>query len=563
MPDNSSPLPERVRAAHSRDTDQDAPPALPYRNIGDVLEHHADVYEQKPFLVFYSEEGQRSEISYREFHEEVCKSANALRTLGIGRGSRVATISFNHPDLVTHYFAAFLLGAVIVTVDPLADEEQIAKTLRHAGASVALVRDRLVDTIIKLRPPSLTTIVEVGSHLHTDLPHWQTLLQTQLPRFIVRDAVASDAAAMVIAASGIEGATAWVTLTHENVLAETLSIAETLKISDDQKLMCVLPVYHANGLLTTLMTPFLAGGGVVLNQRFQSERFFERISIERVTMVGLVPALLRSLIRAKLDMEAYKLAQFRCVICSNGPLTVELAQKFEQTFRVPLVHCYGLTETSSLCSSLPAELPAQEHRAWLTKHGFPSIGTPLPLCEMNIHDGEGNEKGEKERGEIVVRGPNVMAGYDDDAIATEAAFAHGWLRTGDEGFFHYDEEGRKFYFITGRMREMIMRGGSAIPPMEVDEVLAHIPGIELGIAVGFDNDACGREVGAVVKVKDGAIVTEDAVLAFCRKHLPFAMRPKAVVLQTSIPVTPAGKYRRQECASLFARWKATRFSEQA
>jgi acyl-CoA synthetase (AMP-forming)/AMP-acid ligase II len=99
--------------------------------------------------------------------------------------------------------------------------------------------------------------------------------------------------------------------------------------------------------------------------------------------------------------------------------------------------------------------------------------------------------------------------------------------------------------------------------MEVDEVLARIPGIELGIAVGFDNDACGQEVGAVVKVKDGAIVTEDAVLAFCRKHLPFTMRPKAVVLQTSIPVTPAGKYRRQECASLFAQWKATRFSEQA
>ena len=132
-------------------------------------------------------------------------------------------------------------------------------------------------------------------------------------------------------------------------------------------------------------------------------------------------------------MEAYKLQYFRHFICGAGPLTVELATKFEQKFKMPIVHGYGLSETTSYACFLPLDLVPAEHRAWLSKHGFPSIGVPLPVNQMAIHDAEGNELGEGERGEIVIRGHNVMRGYLGDDAANEQAFTHGWFRSGRRG----------------------------------------------------------------------------------------------------------------------------------
>ena len=260
-------------------------------------------------------------------------------------------------------------------------------------------------------------------------------------------------------------------------------------------------------------------------------------------------------------MEAYKLAHFRHIICGAGPLTVELATKFEQAFKIPVVHGYGLSETTCYSCFLPIDLPAAEHRQWMSRHGFPSIGVPLPVNEMAIHDDGGNERGEEERGEIVIRGHNVMACYFGDASANEKTFAHGWFRSGDEGFYKYDEEGRKFFFITGRIKELIIRGGVNLSPFEIDEVIMHMPGVEAGIAVGFENEWYGEEVGAYVKPKPGMTISEDDVLAYCRKHLPFAKSPKAVIVGNDIPVTSTGKYQRTKCRELFARWKSTQFTE--
>jgi long-chain acyl-CoA synthetase len=154
-----------------------------------------------------------------------------------------------------------------------------------------------------------------------------------------------------------------------------------------------------------------------------------------------------------------------------------------------------------------------------------------------------------------------MACYFEDPGANEAAFTHGWFRSGDEGFFRYDEQGRKFFFITGRIKEIIIRGGVNISPFEIDEVLMHIPTVAAGIAVGFENDWYGEEVGAYVKLKPGMDASEADIIAGCRKHLPFAKSPKVVVFGTDIPVTSTGKYQRTKCKEDFARWKSVQFVE--
>lgn len=538
-------------------------PLVPYRNIGELLAHQADRHEQKCFLVFYGDDGQRKEYSYREFHEAVCQVAGFMAAVGIVRGDRIATVSFNHSDVVIQYFAAFLLGAVVVPINVGEDDHRIQYILENSCTKLAFVRTPFLDRIkhLQVQVPSLRVIVQVGERSDPALPHLQSEAAKRSPHFHPAVEPGLQDEALIVYTSGTTGLPKGVVLVQYNLLVDAMAIAEWHKMSEDQRMMCVLPLHHVNGTVVTLMTPLYFGGGVVLNQRFHPDRFFERISIEKVTVVSVVPTILQFLLHAKLSMDAYKLAHFRHIICGAGPLTVELALKFEQHFGLPIIHGYGLSETTCYSCFLPIDLSREEHKQWLSRYGFPSIGVPLPVNEMAIHDDAGNERGEGERGEIVIRGHNVMKYYFGNPEANAKTFAHGWFRSGDEGFFQYDEQGRKFFFITGRLKELIIRGGVNISPFEIDEVLMNIPGVEAGIAVGFENDWYGEEVGAYVKLKPDSNLTGDEVIAYCRKQLGFEKSPKVVVFGDGMPVTSTGKYQRNKCKDLFASWKGEQFSE--
>jgi acyl-CoA synthetase (AMP-forming)/AMP-acid ligase II len=559
----SDDLREKILRAQSVGGIPPTQPMVPYRNIGDLLDRQVDRYEQKPFLIFYDDQGGRKEYSFRELLEEVSRTANYLQSAGIATGDRIATVSFNHSDAVIQYFAAFMLGAVVVPINVGEDDKRVAYILRDSETKLAFVRDRFIERICTLSPevPTLKSIVQVGKKSRPDLPHLQSELVMQTVLFIPLKLPTLNDEALIVYTSGTTGLPKGVVLLHYNLLADAMAIAEWHRISDDQRMMCVLPIHHVNGTVVTLMTPLYAGCGVVLNEKFHSEKFFERISMEKVTVVSVVPTLLQFLLHAKLSMEAYKLLHFRHIICGAGPLTVELALKFEHEFKIPVMHGYGLSETTCYSCFLPTDLTPGEHKMWLSKYGFPSIGVPLPVNEMTIHDQHGNELSEDERGEIVIRGHNVMRYYFRNVEANESAFTHGWFRSGDEGFFKYDDQARKFFFITGRIKELIIRGGVNISPFEIDEILMNMPGVQAGIAVGFENDWYGEEVGAYVKVKDGAVLTESHVVEYCRKHLPFTKSPKVVVFGSDIPVTSTGKYQRNRCKELFARWKTVQFTE--
>ncbi|HMT10768.1 MAG TPA: fatty acid--CoA ligase family protein, partial [Ignavibacteria bacterium] len=231
-------------------------------------------------------------------------------------------------------------------------------------------------------------------------------------------------------------------------------------------------------------------------------------------------------------------------------------------FGLKIVHGYGLSETTCYSCFIPPDLSEADHRRWLNDYGFPSIGIAIEPNEMDIHDDKGQSLPEDERGEIVIRGHNVMKYYDENAEANDKTFEFGWFRSGDEGFYKCDEQGRKYFFITGRLKELIIRGGVNIAPLEIDEVLMSLPGVKAGIAVGFDNDWYGEDVGALIELTDGTEPTDSLkqeILKGCREKLPAYKSPKAVVFTENIPVTSTGKYQRNKVKQLFAEFKTIQF----
>ncbi len=537
-------------------------PAHEFPNIGSVVTHHCDVHGEKEWLIFYPENGERVVVSYARFGELVRKTAHMLHRFGVRRGDRIATVSFNHPGVVVQYFAAWLLGAAVVPINTGEDDRRIAYVLDHSKAVLAFVRSQYIERLRHLRGelPALRHIIEVGTDVSGTFPSFHDELDTSDSAFAPDETPALDDDALIVYTSGTTGLPKGVVLDQGNLLADACEIARWHGIDATQRMMCVLPLHHVNGTVVTLLTPMVAGASLVLNQKFHTGAFFERIAAERVHVASVVPTLLQFLLHENVETSQLDLSRFRHIICGAGPLTCELADRFETAFGIPIVHGYGLSETTCYSCFLPTDLSPEQHRHWMQDHGFPSIGIPVPCNDMAIHTPDGRDVPEGERGEIVVRGTNVMKYYYGNPEANSATFAHGWFRSGDEGFYRRDTEGRRFFFITGRLKELIIRGGVNLAPLEIDEVINSCPGVRAGIAVGFENDWYGEEVGALVHRSDPDL-TAEAVIAHCRRYLPFSKTPKVVIFSEDIPVTSTGKYQRNRVKDMFAAWRGEQFKE--
>ncbi len=585
---------------HAAQTVNGIPPEhrkVPYTNIRHALSLHARTAPEKTFLIHYDESGAREELSYAEFNARVHQVANFLHDdLGVKRGDRVATIAYNHSDTVLIYFACWVIGAAVVPQNVAEDDRRIAYILRNSEAQVCLARGEYLERagrIINgaeadgLGVPNIRQVVQVGGEpvegymqFHEEVRNRPTTyLADDMPKAgdsAERTATSAtptlDDEALLVYTSGTTGAPKGVVLTQYNLLVDAMGISQWQAITGGQRLMCVLPIHHVNGIVVTLVTPVYVGGSVVLNRMFSVNAFWERVVRERVNIVSVVPTLLQFLLEYAQSQQQGNtifgsnisrrdLTHFRHFICGAGTLAMTLVRQFEDTFGIPILHGYGLSETTCYSCYLPIDLTWEEHQRWLLDYGYPSIGCPIEPNEMAIFDaaGSGQMLGPGERGEICIRGHNVMKHYYQRPDANAETFKFGWFRSGDEGFYEQDARGRRFFFITGRIKELINRGGVKFSPFDIEEVLLQIPGVKVGLAVAFENTYYGEEVGAYIVLEDGAEVTAEAILEHCRQCMTFEKSPKVVIFGTDIPVTSTGKYQRLMLQERFAAWKDAQF----
>ena len=444
---------------------------------------------KSPYIAYHSCES-KSPAGFQSYAQflipRVWALGAGLQRVGVGQGTRIVTAMHNHDRTIALYLAAWNLGACVVPLNIAEDDRRLAHAICHSHATVLICFDEYATRIHPLiKNSNVKKFVCAGPGEESDSSDAilnQNLKAADTLQYVVGAPAKPqpDNEALIVYTSGTTGTPKGVVLTQYNLAVDAWSIAQWHGFTPETRLLCVLPIHHVNGIVVSHLAPLIAGGSVVLCRKFSAHTFFQTVARYGITVVSVVPTLLQFLLDATpADFDAKKSAPtLKYFICGAGPLTVDLAARFEDRFGIPICHGYGLSETTCYACFLPVEGLTTEHRGWMREHGYPSIGLPLPINEMAIHDDHGKALGPGEKGEIVARGHNITPGYFENPAANEAAFTHGWFRSGDEGFYKTDAAGRPFFFISGRFKELIIRGGVKISPLEVDEVLNRIPGVE-------------------------------------------------------------------------------------
>lgn len=508
----------------------------PWTSFADFFEERRDV-DSRYLTELQHGLGTRRHWTVGEWREKVARVTTGLAGRGIGPGSVVATLAGNTADGLALAHACWVMSACVLPLNPGDQDSRQAFILRDARAAFIVHSAEHEQTARRL---SALSSVET---------HAAGLLfggsRQEAPRSVgLAGDGGLDLPALRIYTSGTTGDPKAVSLTARNLLVHTDGLSRGLAWTEADRVLTVLPIHHVNGLLISCLLPWHIGASTVLCDRFRSELFWHDVAAEGVTVCSVVPTLLEFLLAGG----GTRPDRFRQVLCGAGPLLPETVVGFEDRFAVPVRHLYGLSETTAVATLMP-EIADDDRRRWYTELGFPSIGRPLPHVGVTVLDDDGNEVGAGTRGQLAVRGATVMSGYADSPGATAQSFAGGWFLTGDEGFWERNGDDR-FFFVTGRRKELIIRGGVNFSPLEIDAVLNQHPGVNFGLTIAFENRFYGDEIAAYV-VPEGD-VTEDDIRTHCIERLGFPRSPKVVLFGTEVPYTATGKAKRLELARRLA-----------
>ena len=496
-------------------------------NIRELLEAKVARSPDKEFL--FSESDGRV-FTYHQFDGAVNRAADTLDSLGVGKGDRVSLFLTNRPEYLVFYFACFKIGAWAGPINALLKPQEIEFIISDSEASVVVTQSDLLPHLEEAREhiASLRHVIVVeGSQFSVPGSESNPEPRARNPE------LRRDDEAVIIYTSGTTGKPKGVLLTHGNLLSNAQQIAEWLRLTEDDRTLIIMPLFHVNALMATGLAALWAGGSVVLAPRFRASRHWEAISKLSVTYFGSVATMLSMLNHSYPEglPEGLDTSRLRFALCGSAPVPVEVMKQFESLFHCPVVEGYGLSESTCRATFNPVD----------ERRRIGSVGLPIGN-EMRIFDDDDRELDPNQVGEIVLRGPNIMKAYYKNEAATREAFRSGWFHTGDLGY--EDEDG--FFYVVDRKSDLIIRAGENIYPREIDEVLYHHPKVKDAATVGVPDPLYGEEVKSFIVLRDGEQADEQEIIEFCRERLADFKCPKSVEFVEDIPKGPTGKLLKRE-----------------
>jgi long-chain acyl-CoA synthetase len=498
----------------------------------------------RPALSFYRGKTLDGRLSYDELYTRVEQLAGGLyERHGVRAGDRVALLAPNRLEIPVLVLALLRLGAVVVPLNPGSGVEDWTYVLRHSGARGLCATRDLADRVAPEARPAFTLLVEDAFSVRGEAPGAPGGLAEQL--------------GVVLYTSGTTGSPKGVALRQRSLLWNAWSMARNFGL-DATTQLAVLPLYHAHAFGFGLMTALSTGGHLVFTERLEPFTWAAVLRAESVAVTSVVPTLLPMLLAARVTRD--QVPTLRHIMVSSAPLPVDLARDFETRTRIPLVQGWGLSEYTNFACCVSPSASADEHERLMSAWEVPSIGPALEGTEVRVVDATGAPVAEGARGELVIRGPSTMAGYFEDPETTAGTIStEGWLHSGDEGLFRVDG-GRPVFFVTGRLKEIIIRDAEKYSPLGLERRLVEaVPELSGKLVVlGFPHDVHGEEVGTYVETESMDDGLRSRLVAAI-DALPPPERPKVVLHGTEpIPRTHTGKIQRRKMQPWFAAWSAHR-----
>jgi acyl-CoA synthetase (AMP-forming)/AMP-acid ligase II len=462
--------------------------------------------------------------------QQIDATVGALRALGIKPNDRVAIVLPNGPEMAV-VFLAVASGATAAPLNPAYREDEFDFYLSDLEAKLLIVQAGTESPVRAVAQRRGVPIVEVvpaagGPAGSFSLTRNQRPIEAAAPSFAGPDDVA-----LVLHTSGTTSRPKQVPLTHRNLVASAGHIRATLALGPQDRCVNIMPLFHIHGLIGALLSSLSAEASLFCTPGFNALKFFAWLDEAEATWYTAVPTMHQAILaRAERNREVIQRRKLRFIRSSSSSLPPPVMAELEATFGCPVLESYGMTEASHQMTSNP--LPPKPRKAG-------TVGLAAGP-EVAILDSEGNKLPQGEEGEVCICGPNVTLGYFANPAANASGFVKGWFRTGDQGRF--DAEG--YLTITGRLKEMINRGGEKIAPREVDEALLAHPAVAQAMAFALPHDKLGEEVAAAVVLREGQSAGEKELREFVSRRLADFKVPKRVLLLAEIPKGATGKPQR-------------------
>jgi len=459
-------------------------------------------------------------LNWADLRQRAAEIAAHITDRGVKPGESVAIIQPNCSEGLLALFGTLYGGFRATMINLVAGDDAVGYALDHSDANFAFVHDTCIEVLTRNMPSRGIKTLDVSAKGQSPLHD-----------------ISPETHALLMYTSGTTGRPKGVVHSNSSLLAGGWTTALAHQLGPQDRGLCVLPMYHINGLCVTIISTLMSGGSMVVCPKFSASKFWQTAQQTKANWFSVVPTIVSHLLHGDANPDAHTKARLRFGRSASSALPIDVHTAFETRFGVPIIETMGLTETAAQILSNP--LPPASCK----------IGSPGQAVgnEATILDDQQTPRRDGAEGEIAVRGPNMMIEYLKNPEATDATFtSDGWLRTGDLG--RMDEDG--FIFVTGRLKELIIKGGENIAPREIDEALYSNADVVEAAAFARPCTSYGERVEAAVKLRDGSSLSAQDLIDLCKTRIGPFKSPDKIHILDDLPKGPSGKIQRMKLTAL-------------